>query len=237
MNDYGKTACPECGAVNGPGAPRCHSCGITLLRAGFAARPIDDDDEDEPPRKPVKKPAPDAVQKGVPPKRKPAPVDDEDEEERRPTKKVSRRDEDFEDEEERRPAKKRRRDEDDDVEIEEPAESIRDNPLLNMFFPVGVPLLAMGANYLGVLSILGVIFGGALAGVLGIKWVGVVLPALAAFMGFLAIITGGLSFIIRPKKTTYGSVTGYMRAIIGIVCGLIGLVGGPIVIFLLVKNM
>ncbi len=200
MNDDKKVRCPKCGAVNGPGAPRCHRCGVGLIRAGFAARPVEDPDENQP-RKPMRKPAP--------------PSDDEDVEPRA-TKKA-----------------KRRRD-------EEPAEqvtSIRDNPILNMFFPVGVPLLAMGANYLGIFSILGVLFGGALAAGMGIRWLGIVLPALGALLGLLAIFMGGLSFIIRPKKTTYGSVTGYLRAIVGIICGLVGLVGGPIVIFLLVKNM
>src|SRR5207237_94925 len=133
-----------------------HTCGTKLLRAGLAARPVDDDEDDEPPRKPVRKPAPDAVQKGVPPKKKPAarPLDGEDDAPpRKPAKKVSRDDED-----DRRPAKKKvshRDDEDEDEEVEEPT-SLRDNTLLNMLFPVGVSIWAMSANYLGVLSLLGV---------------------------------------------------------------------------------
>jgi hypothetical protein len=213
-----KLTCPRCGAVNGLGAPWCHTCGATLSRVGFAARPVDDDEDDEP----------------RPAKKKPAPRrddDDDDDEPRRPAKKpVSRRDDDYDDDEPRRPAKKKPRQDE-----EEESESLRDNPILNMFFPVGVSIWAMGANYLGAFSILGAIFGFALAFTLGanMKILGMILPGVGAFLGFLAIIMGLLSFIIRPKKTTYGSVTGYMRAVIGIILGFIGLAGGPIVIYFL----
>jgi hypothetical protein len=171
------------------------------------ARPVDDEDDE--PRRPAKKPVrdEDAVQKGAPAK-KPArrPVDEEDdyeeEEERRPRKKVSRRDEDVD---------------------EEPA-SLRDNTLLNMLFPVGVSIWALSSNYLGVFGLLLAIFGGAVAAGLGMGMLGYILPGIGGFMGLLAIPLGGLSFILRPKKTTYGGVTGYMRAIIGIICGLLAII-------------
>ena len=107
--------------------------------------------------------------------------------------------------------KSKRRDE----EPAEEGESIRDNPILNMFFPVGVPILAMAANYLGVFSLLGVLLGAGVAFGSGLKIVGYIVPGLAFFLGLIAIILGGLSFILRPKKVTYGHVTGpIMRRIV-----------------------
>jgi hypothetical protein len=212
MSDDGNTLCPECGGR----APFCAACGRCVLSPGFAAR--DDDDDDEPPRRPVKKPArsDEGVRSGAPPKKK-RPIDDEEED----------------DEPRRRVKKKRRRDEDDEPD-EEP-ENLRDNTLLNMIFPVGVSVFAMGANYMGVLSLLAVIFGGVIAGVTQVKIIGLILPGVGALFGLIAIVLGGLSFIIRPKKTTYGSVTGYIRAIVGILCGLVGLIGAPVVIWFLSK--
>src|SRR6266853_1508704 len=133
MTEFGKTFCPECGAGNGLGAPFCAACGLTLIRPGMAARPVDDEDEDEAPRRPLKKPArsaEDAVQNEAPrPMKKPAaqrPIDDDDEAPRRSSKKpVSRRDDD------------------DDAAGEDPTESMRDNTLLNMLFHVGVSIWAM----------------------------------------------------------------------------------------------
>jgi ribosomal protein L40E len=217
MTDFGKTICPECSAGNGLGAPFCAACGLTLVRPGMAARPADDDeDDDDAPRQPVKKPArppQDAVQKGVP-KKKPAPRpldDDEDDAPRQPVKKKPRREE----------------------EPDEEPESMRDNTLLNMLFPVGVSIWAMLSNYLGVLGVLATVFGFLLAMVAGIKIMGLILPIVGMVLCLLAIPLGGLSFFLRPKKTTYGGVTGYVRAIIGILCGLIGLVGGPAVMWFL----
>ncbi len=215
MTDFGKTLCPECGAGNGLGAPFCAACGLTLVCPGMAARPVDDDDEDEAPRQPVRKPArqpQDAMQKGVP-KKKPAPrpIDDEDDEPR-PVKKKSRREEE---------------------ETDDEPENIRDSTLLNMLFPVGVSIWAMLSNYLGVLGVLATVFGFLIATVAGIKIMGVILPSLGILLCLLAIPLGGLSFFLRPKKTTYGGVTGYMRAIIGIGCGLVGIVLGPVAMWFL----
>src|SRR4051794_34604519 len=110
MTDYRQTACPACGAGNGPGAPFCAACGRALRRPGFAAarRPVDDEDDDEDTRRPARKPAPKTSKR---------PVDDDyDEEDDRPiSKKKARRNEDADDE-----------------------PSIRDNAILNLFFPVGV---------------------------------------------------------------------------------------------------
>jgi hypothetical protein len=227
MAEYRTSTCPDCGAANGPGAPACHTCGKALVRAGFAARPVDDDDDE--PRRPAKKPgrpAEDAVRKGAPPPKKKPVDEDEDDEPRRPAKR--RPVDDDEDDEPRRPSRKRRRDE----EEEEP-ESIRDNAILNMFFPVGVSLWALGSNYLGVFSLLGAFAGFIGGGVIGVKMVGYVICGLAALFGLLAMPLGALAFIMRPKKTTYGGVTGYMRAVIGIICGLLGIIGAGIAIFML----
>ncbi len=226
MNEYTKIICPDCGAVNGPGAPACHTCGTGLVRGGFAARR--DDDEDDEPRRPAKKPArpDDAVKKGSPPPKKRPVDDDEDDEPRRPAKK--RRDDDDEDDDEpRRPSKKSRRDEDED---EEP-ESLRDNTILNMFFPVGVNLWAMGSFLMGLFGLIAAGAGWVLANYFLNKWIGIGLGVVAAVMCLLALPLGGLSFILRPKKTTYGGVTSYMRAVIGILCGLIGILGAAYVIW------
>jgi hypothetical protein len=207
--------CPDCGAANGPGAFRCVGCGAALGRGGMAARPVDDDDDE--PRRPIKKPArpgPDAVRKGAPPAKKPArPVDDEDDEPRRTVKKKVRR-----------PA--------DEDEADDEPESIRDNPILNLFFPVGVSLWALSSNYLGGFGLLGT-FAGFLLGTTVNKWVGVGLASLSGLFCLLAIPLGGLAFILRPKKATYGHLTGYVRAVIGILCGLAGVVAAGVVLFML----
>jgi hypothetical protein len=230
MNDAKKTRCPECGAVNGPGAPTCHGCGLTLRRTGSAVREEDNDE----PQKPVKKPAPDAVQKGPPPKKKPTrPVDDDEtEEERRPAKKGSRRDD--EDEDERRAAKKKAKRDEDDAE----GATIRDNPILNIFFPVGVSLWAMASNYLGLFAAVGAFLGFALPFMIGghMKVLGYILAGFGILFGGVAILVGLLSFIIRPKKTTYGSVTGYFRALVGMALGLAAVIAGPIIIWYVWKE-
>jgi hypothetical protein len=218
MTAYRNTTCPDCGAGNGPGAPFCAACGKTLRHAGFAARPVDDDEDDapRPPRKPAR-PTDDALRTGNPlPKKKPTrPIDDDDDEEevRRPVKKKVRRDD------------------------EEPAEpeSLRDNTVLNMFFPVGVSLWALGSNYFGVFGFLIAVFGGLVSAGMGNKMIGIILPILGGLMCLLAIPLGGLSFILRPKKTTYGGVTGYMRAILGILFGLLGIIAAPVIIWFLAK--
>ena len=89
----------------------------------------------------------------------------------------------------------------------------------------------MLSNYLGVLGVLATAFGFLLAMTVDIKILGFLLPAVGGFLCLLAIPLGGLSFFLRPKKTTYGGVTGYMRAIIGILCGLIGIVAAPAAIW------
>ena len=91
MSEYGKTICPECGAGNGLGAP-FRGVRPDADAPGMAARPADDDaEEDDAPRRPVKKPVrppQDAVQKGLP-KQKPAarPVDDDGAGPKQPVKK------------------------------------------------------------------------------------------------------------------------------------------------------
>jgi ribosomal protein L40E len=227
MTEFGKTICPECGAGNGLGAPHCVACGLTLIRPGMAARPIDDDEEDEAPRRPLKKPA--------------RPADERVQKDpSRPTKKPAAKrpiDEDEEDEAPRRSSKKpvSRRDDDADAAQDEP-QSMRDNTLLNMLFPVGVSIWAMLSNYLGVGGLLLTAFGFALAYSMDIKIAGVIMPIAGGLFCLLAIPVGGLSFILRPKKRTYGGVTGYMRAIIGILSGLAGVVAAPVAMWWLSQN-
>lgn len=180
-------------------------------------RDRNDDDDDAPPR-PARKPGSDAVQKGNPlPKKKPArPVDADDDEE-----------------EVRRPVKKKVRPRDDEDEPDDEPDSLRDNTLLNMLFPVGVSLWALSSNYFGVFGFLIALFGGLASVGMGSKMLGIVLPVIGGLMCLLAIPLGGLSFILRPKKTTYGGVTGYMRALIGILFGLIGIVAAPLIVYFL----
>jgi ribosomal protein L40E len=229
MSAFGKKTCPECGAGNGPGAPFCASCGKVLLRLGSFARPVDDDDdedEDEAPR-PAKKPgkAPEgAVQKGAPLK-KPVkkPVDDEDEEEeevRRPPAK--------------KPVKKRAADEDE--EDDEEPQSMRENTALNLLAPVGGSVWGLASLAFGVL-------GAVLPIVLAIlyselwnahRWLGkfgYAVAGLAIFCSLLAFPLALMSFIMRPKKASYGGVTTYLRAIIGVVAGLLGLALGAVAIW------
>ena len=80
------------------------------------------------------------------------------------------------------------------------------------------------------------VFGVALAASMGIKLAGVILPSIGLLFCLVAMPLGGLSFILRPKKRTYGGVTGYMRAIIGILCGLVGVVAAPLAMWWLSKN-
>ncbi len=206
MTEYHNSACPACGAGNGPGAPFCAGCGRALRRGGAFARPVDDDlHDDEPPR-----PAPDAVPRGAPGKGPARPADDDlDDVDDRPIRRTSRQDEDD----------------------DEP--SIRDNPVLNLFFPVGVSIWALGSNYLGLLGLLAVVFGFIAAGITDVKILGLILPALGALMGLLALPLGALAFIRRPKKVTYGGTMSYIRAVLGILLGLLALIGGPAAIWVL----
>ena len=181
----------------------------------------DSDDEDEKPRPAAKKPArpPEgAVQKGPPPKKKPAgkPIDADD---------------DDEEQEVRRPVKKTpvRRDDDEDEDDDEPEEkvSVRESTALNVLAPVGGSLWGLASLCFGVL-------GAVLPVVLAIlyllwnaqNWLGkggYAVAGLAGFLGLLAIPLGAMSFIFRPKRSSYGGIASYMRAIIGIVLGLVGI--------------
>jgi hypothetical protein len=187
-----------------------------------------DDDDDDRPAPPAKKPArpPEgAVKKGVPPKGPPAtkkpapkPVDAEDEDE-------------DEEEEVRRPVKKKpaRRD-DDDEDDDEPREkvSVRESTALNVLAPVGGSFWGLGSLVFGVLASVSPVF----LAILYFLWnahnwlgkAGYAVVGLAAFVGLLAIPLGVMSFIFRPKRASYGGVTSYMRAIIGIALGVIGII-------------
>ena len=188
----------------------------------------DADDEDDKPRPASKKPArpPEgAVKKGAPPKKEAVarPIDDEDDEE----------------EEVRRPIKKkpvRRRDDDDDEDDEPEAKTgVRENTALNVLAPVGGSVWGLGSMLCGVLAtlvpvVLLILYwlpqwnAGAWLGKLGYAVLG-----LAACFGLLALPLGGLSFVFRPKKKSYGGITSYMRAIIGIVLGLVSVVLAAVV--------
>lgn len=107
-------------------------------------------------------------------------------------KKAPRREPDDRDDEdeEERPRRRRRRDAD-----EGEGEDIGNSPL-GAVVPLGVSVWALVSLYSALLSC--------------------VIPGL----GLVAIICGILAFVTAKHKATYGSVSGKIRAIIGIVLGL-----------------
>jgi hypothetical protein len=104
-----------------------------------------------------------------------------------------------EDEEDERP-KKKRRDTDD-----EGGSDIGSSPL-SAVVPVGGSIWALLSFYIALLSCI------------------VPLPLL----GLIAIILGGVAFMTHKHKASYGSITGNMRAVLGIVIGLITMIGSTI---------
>lgn len=107
------------------------------------------------------------------------------------------------DDEDEKPKKKRR-----DAD-EEGGSDIGSSPL-SAVVPVGGSIWALLSFYIALLSCI------------------VPLPLL----GLIAIILGGLAFMTHKHKASYGSITGNMRAVLGIVIGLITMVFYSIVLVL-----
>jgi len=194
----------------------------------------DADDDDDKPRPAAKKPArpPEgAVKKGAPPKKEAVarPIDDEDDEEeevRRPIKKKSVR---------------RRDDDDEDDDESEEKTSVRESTALNVLAPVGGSLWGLGSLVFGVLGAVLPVFLAILYLLWDAKtWLGkggYVVLVLAGLTGLFALPLGALSFIFRPKKKSYGGITSYMRAIIGIILGLVSVILAVIVGFYITGAM
>lgn len=107
------------------------------------------------------------------------------------------------DDEDEKPKKKRR-----DAD-EEGGSDIGSSPL-SAVVPVGGSIWALLSFYIALLSCI------------------VPLPLL----GLIAIILGGLAFMTHKHKASYGSITGNMRAVLGIVIGLVTMIFYSIVLVL-----
>jgi hypothetical protein len=103
-------------------------------------------------------------------------------------------------EEEERPRKRKRRDAD-----EEESADIGSSPL-SAVVPVGGSIWALLSFWIALLSCV------------------VPLPLL----GLIAVILGVVAFLTHKSKASYGSITGNMRAILGIVIGLFTMIGSTI---------
>jgi hypothetical protein len=75
--------------------------------------------------------------------------------------------------------------------------------------PLGVSPWALAAFYLGLIGCV---------------------PLCGAPFALFGVIFGIIALVRRPKKSSYGAITGNFRAIIGIVCGALGLAVSLIII-------
>jgi hypothetical protein len=117
-----------------------------------------------------------------------------------------RRPRDDDDEEEERPRKRRRRDEDEDE-----GEDIGNSPL-GAVVPLGVSIWALASFYVALLSCF--------------------IPG----FGLIAIILGIVAFVTAKHKATYGSISGNMRAVLGIVIGLFTAVVQTVMLVLILSG-
>lgn len=109
-----------------------------------------------------------------------------------------------------RPRKRRPRDDDEDEDDDRPrrrrpqadADELGATPLAAVV-PVGVSPWALAACYLGLIGCI---------------------PLLGAPFALFGVLFGIIALVRRPKNVNYGSITGHVRAFIGIACGLIGLI-------------
>ena len=108
------------------------------------------------------------------------------------------------DDEDDRP-RRRRRDEDDDQDLERIARRVTkpaDDPgAASLLVPIGVSGWAVAAGYLGLLSCI---------------------PCVGGPFGLAAIGCGIMALAKGRNAGTFGKASGVMRAVVGIACGLIG---------------
>jgi hypothetical protein len=124
------------------------------------------------------------------------------------------------DEDEDRPRKKRRPDDDEDEDDDRPrrkrkiAKDDDDDDLgnspLSAIVPVGGSIWALGSFYLALLSC--------------------IIPF--PLLGLFAIGLGILALFTHKHKASYGSLTGNMRAILGILIGFVTMIGSSILLVL-----
>lgn len=129
-----------------------------------------------------------------------------------------RDDRDERDRDERRP--RRRRDEEDDYDDRPRRPRRRDDrdefEATDLIIPTNVSVWSMLACYLGIF--------------------GCLIPFLGFFMGILAIIFGFVAFKKKKKRDSYGAVTGDIRAVVGIICGALTIIGYLVVIVISLMN-
>jgi len=165
------------------------------------------------------------------PKKK-LPVDEDDEPEDRPRKK---RTADDEDEEETPPKKKKK------PAAEEPEEEsdMGESPLA-AFIPVGGSVFALISLWTAIFSFVPAVVSLLLVtNTLQMMFVEKFPPIMGCILPILwpvAVLTGGLSFFTTKAKASYGSIAGNMRAIIGILLGLIAMVLHGVLIYLFFKG-
>jgi hypothetical protein len=87
-----------------------------------------------------------------------------------------------------------------------------------LLVPTGVSVPALIAPYLGL--------------------IGFCLPIVGLPFALLAVIMGTIGLLKRRRGPTYGSVTGIIRAVIGLVLGALGLlISTVLILFLISENM
>jgi hypothetical protein len=141
-----------------------------------------------------------------PRKKKSRPSADTDDDDRPRKKRPSRDDDDDDDD---RPRKRRRRDEDE----QEDDDDLGNSPL-GAVVPLGTSIWALASFYLALVSCV------------------VPLPLL----GLIAVVLGAVSFFRQNHKASYGSITGNIRAVLGIVIGLFTMVGSTVFLIMLMSG-
>jgi hypothetical protein len=123
------------------------------------------------------------------------------------------------DEDEERPRRSRRREPDDFEDEERPRPRRKreaDFEATEMLIPTGVSAYSMAACYFGLFSCF--------------------IPVLGLLMALIALPCGIAALKRRKKKATYGAVTGDIRAVVGIVCSSLTLLGYLAILILYVVS-
>jgi hypothetical protein len=122
------------------------------------------------------------------------------------------------DDDDRRRRRLRHRDRD-DLDDDRPRRRRRDEPefeATEILIPTGVSASSMAACYFGLFSC--------------------VIPVLGLLMALIALPCGIVALRRRKNKATYGSVTGDIRAVIGVVCSSLTLLGYLVFAILIVSG-
>ncbi|MBI1831792.1 MAG: hypothetical protein HYR84_10115 [Planctomycetes bacterium] len=179
--------------------------------------------------------------KPLPPKddeerpRKKRPVDEDDEEaDERPRKKRPVDDDDDEDDEAPRKKKKAVKEEPDEDEDDSGGSA------LSALIPVGGSVFALVSLWSGVFSFLPALVSLLLVlkrvDMWGVANFPPVLGCILPILWPIAILSGGLAFFTHKSKSSYGSIAGNMRAIIGILLGLVAMLLHVFLIYLYFKG-